>query len=212
MVHCNNCTSGQSTAWIGPAAGDPWACSAATCRSGEVFTKLYQKSLEGEGRLRRRAGVSLHGRREGYHPTWTRARPLVVRRAGTVHFSLARLHGQQRSMRKIATMRLGDGHPGRGAGEESCSMDATGGIFKTPGVAQRYLACRLQRLHHLHGRPPERRPLWHRPAGRLYGRAPLPPGGVACAQRVLCPTPRITTAQPDLAEVEGFARYLWPPF
>ena len=47
MVHCNNCTNDMN-AWVRPARRDRASCSARSVSTGELFTKLYQKSLEGE--------------------------------------------------------------------------------------------------------------------------------------------------------------------
>ena len=133
MVHCNNCTN-DSNAWIS-LLKEAAAVFGAEPATGELFTKLYKASLEGEpdcgGVLvcNYMAGESIMGLDRGV--------PMLLRRPNC-HFTLANL---MRAMlySSVATLSLGMEILNR----EKVVIDTIighGGLFKTPGVGQRYLA------------------------------------------------------------------------
>ena len=199
MVHCNNCTS-DINAWIG-LLRETLGLFGCDVSAGEVFTKLYQKSLEGEADC---GGVLVYNYMAGEGITHLDAgRPLVVRRPDS-RFSLANFM-RSSIYAEIATMRLGMDI----LAEEQVKIDSMtghGGIFKTPGVAQRYLAAACNASITCMETAGE---------GGPYGIALLAafmdehelPLEEFLRQRVFV-SAKITTAQPDPAEVEGFARYL----
>lgn len=199
MVHCNNCTS-DINAWIG-LLRETLGLFGCNVSAGEVFTKLYQKSLEGEADC---GGVLVYNYMAGEGITHLDAgRPLVVRKPDS-HFSLANFM-RSSIYAEIATMRLGMDI----LAEEHVKIDSMtghGGIFKTPGVAQRYLAAACNASITCMETAGE---------GGPYGIALLAafmdehelPLEEFLRQRVFVHA-KITTAQPDPAEVEGFARYL----
>ena len=199
MVHCNNCTS-DINAWIG-LLRETLGLFGCDVSAGEVFTKLYQKSLEGEADC---GGVLVYNYMAGEGITHLDAgRPLVVRRPDS-RFTLANFM-RSSVYAEIATMRLGMDI----LAEEQVKIDSMtghGGIFKTPGVAQRYLAAACNASITCMETAGE---------GGPYGIALLAafmdehqlPLEEFLRQRVFV-SAKITTAQPDPAEVEGFARYL----
>ncbi|MEI3141364.1 MAG: FGGY-family carbohydrate kinase [Lawsonibacter sp.] len=199
MVHCNNCTS-DINAWIG-LLRETLGLFGCNVSAGEVFTKLYQKSLEGEADC---GGVLVYNYMAGEGITHLDAgRSLVVRKPDS-HFSLANFM-RSSVYAEIATMRLGMDI----LAEEQVKIDSMtghGGIFKTPGVAQRYLAAACNASITCMETAGE---------GGPYGIALLAafmdehqlPLEEFLRQRVFVHA-KITTAQPDPAEVEGFARYL----
>lgn len=199
MVHCNNCTS-DINAWIG-LLRETLGLFGCDVSAGEVFTKLYQKSLEGEADC---GGVLVYNYMAGEGITHLDAgRPLVVRRPDS-RFTLANFM-RSSVYAEIATMRLGMDI----LAEEQVKIDSMtghGGIFKTPGVAQRYLAAACNASITCMETAGE---------GGPYGIALLAafmdehelPLEEFLRQRVFVHA-KITTAQPDPAEVEGFARYL----
>ncbi|MGN8552338.1 UNVERIFIED_CONTAM: FGGY-family carbohydrate kinase [Microbacterium sp. SLM126] len=133
MVHCNNGAS-ELAAWVGlfdrfaAIAGDRLA-------SDEVFEALFREALDGDpdagGLLayNHLAGEPIAGLSEG--------RPLFVRtpdsRFTLANFMRAQLYGV------FGTLALGM----RALGDEGVAIDrmfAHGGVFRTAGVAQRFLA------------------------------------------------------------------------
>lgn len=133
MVHCNNCTS-DSNAWAG-ILGEAAALFGAEPLVGELYYKLYKKSLEGDTDC---GGVLVCNYLSGEGVTHLDAgRPLVVRRPDS-RFSLANFF---RSMlySSMATLKIGMDLL---AGEKVTidSLSGHGGLFKTPVVGQKYLA------------------------------------------------------------------------
>ncbi|MDD4368776.1 MAG: FGGY-family carbohydrate kinase, partial [Oscillospiraceae bacterium] len=133
MVHCNNCTS-DLNAWadifaqLGELMGMPLDYD-------QLFPKLYRKSLEGApdaGGLmvcNFLSGEPVVGLAEG--------RPLVVRRPDS-QFNLANFMRAQ-LYSALASLVLGM----ETLQQETVKIDRLtghGGLFKTPGVGQRYLA------------------------------------------------------------------------
>ena len=133
MVHCNNCTS-DNNAWVdilGEAAGlfgvEPSA--------GELYTRLYEKSLEGDLDC---GGVLVCNYLAGEGVTHMNAgRPLVVRTPES-KFTLANFFRAQ-LYSTMATLKLGmDILVTEGVAIDS--LTGHGGLFKTPVVGQSYMA------------------------------------------------------------------------
>ncbi len=133
MVHCNNCT-GDSNAWISvlkEAAG----LFGAEPDDDTLYTRLYQKSLEGDADC---GGVLVCNYLAGEGITHLdQGRPLVVRNADSkftlANFLRATLYAT------MATLHLGM----EILAKENVAVDTLtghGGLFKTPGVAHRYMA------------------------------------------------------------------------
>ena len=133
MVHCNNCTN-DSNAWIAllREAAELFGAKVST---DKLYSGLYRKSLEGDSDC---GGVAVVNYLAGEGVThMDEGRPLVVRAPGA-RFTLANfLRAQLYS--SMATLKIGmDLLAG-----EKVAIDALtghGGLFKTPGVAQNYLA------------------------------------------------------------------------
>ena len=133
MVHCNNCTNDMN-AWAG-VLRETAELFGSPVDTGELFTKLYRKSLEGDVDC---GGVTVVNYLAGEGVTHLDAgRPLVARRPDS-RFTLANfLRAQLYST--MATLKIGMDLLAR----EHVAIDSLtghGGLFKTPVVGQRYLA------------------------------------------------------------------------
>ncbi len=133
MVHCNNCT-GDSNAWAS-VLKEAAALFGAEPTDGELYTKLYEKSLEGDPSC---DGILVCNYMAGEGIThFDKGRPLVVR-TPSAKFTLANL------LRAIlysamATLKLGMDI----LAQENVNIDSLtghGGLFKTPIVGQKYMA------------------------------------------------------------------------
>ena len=133
MVHCNNCTN-DSNAWFG-ILRETAELFGASPDTGTLFTKLYQKSLEGEADC---GGVLTYNYLAGEGVTHLdEGRPLVLRRPDS-RFTLANFLRSQ-PYATMATLKIGMDILAR----EDVRIDRLmghGGLFKTPVVGQRYLA------------------------------------------------------------------------
>jgi sugar (pentulose or hexulose) kinase len=133
MVHCNNCTN-DTNAWVS-VLGEAAALMGAQFSAGELFTRLYQKSLEGEADC---GGVLVCNYLAGEGVThMDTGRPLVARRADS-RFTLANFFKAQ-LYSTMATLHLGM----EILAKENVAIDSMtghGGLFKTPGVGQKYMA------------------------------------------------------------------------
>ncbi len=133
MVHCNNCTN-DSNAWVSMLK-EAAQLLGAEPSTGEVYTKLYEKSLEGDPDC---GGVLVCNYLAGEGVTHMDAgRPMVVRRPDS-RFTLANFF---RAMlySTMATLKIGMDI----LAEEHVAIDSLtghGGLFKTPVVGQRYMA------------------------------------------------------------------------
>ena len=133
MVHCNNCT-GDMNAWAG-IFRETAELFGANVTTGELFTKLYLKSLEGDADC---GDVTVFNYLAGEGVTHIdEGRPMVVRNAES-RFNLANFMRSQ-LYSSMATMKLGMEILEK---EEVLidSLTGHGGLFKTPGVGQRYMA------------------------------------------------------------------------
>ena len=133
MVHCNNCTSDMN-AWAELISESAYLFGKEVS-TGELFTKLYEKSLEGDADC---GGIMVYNYLSGEPVTGFReGRPMVVRGPES-SFTLANfLRAQLYST--MATLKIGmDILVG-----EHVAVDRLmghGGLFKTPIVGQKYLA------------------------------------------------------------------------
>lgn len=133
MVHCNNCTN-DSNAWISVLKEVAELFGSAP-NADELYTKLYQKSLDGDADC---GGILVCNYLAGEGVTHLdKGRPLVVRSAESkftlANFLKATLYST------MATLKLGMDI----LAKENVAIDTLnghGGLFKTPLVAQRYMA------------------------------------------------------------------------
>ena len=133
MVHCNNCTA-DSNAWV-ELLGETAALFGAQPTTGELYTKLYEKSLEGDPDC---GGVLVCNYLSGEGVTHLDAgRPMVVRKPES-QFNLANFF-RATLYSSMATLKIGmDILAHEGVGIDS--LTGHGGLFKTPVVGQKYLA------------------------------------------------------------------------
>ena len=137
MVHCSNCTSDMNR-WVA-VMQEAFGLFGATPTDGEVFTKLYQKALEGAPDC---GGVTVCNYLTGESvPHLDEGRPMVVR-STDADFTLANFMRAQ-LYSTMVTLSLGmklmvDEHI------RIDSLTGHGGLFKTPVVGQRLLAAALE--------------------------------------------------------------------
>ncbi len=133
MVHCNNCTSDMN-AWAG-ILRETAELFGGEVDTGTLYTKLYQKSLEGDPDC---GGIITYNYLAGEGVTHLDGgRPMVVRRPDS-HFTLANFLRSQ-LYATMATLKIGMDI----LAEEGVAIDSLtghGGLFKTPVVGQKYMA------------------------------------------------------------------------
>ena len=133
MVHCNNCTN-DINAWVGMLR-ETAELFGAKVNVGDLYTSLYKKSLEGAADC---DGVLVYNYMAGEGVTHLDSgRPLVMRRPDSA-FTLANFMRSQ-IYGTMATMCIGM----EILHKENVAIDSLtghGGLFKTPGVGQRYMA------------------------------------------------------------------------
>ena len=133
MVHCNNCTN-DSNAWVSVLKETAELFGAAPS-NGEVYTKLYEKSLEGAPDC---GGILVCNYMAGEGVTHLdEGRPLVVRKPDS-QFTLANFF-RATLYSTMATLKIGMDI----LAEEKVAIDSLtghGGLFKTPVVGQKYMA------------------------------------------------------------------------
>jgi sugar (pentulose or hexulose) kinase len=133
MVHCNNCTN-DSNAWVSvlkETANLFGACP----DNGEIYTKLYEKALEGDADC---GGVLVCNYVAGEGVTHLdEGRPLVLRRPDSkftlANFLRASLYAT------MSTLKIGMDI----LAKEQVAIDSLtghGGLFKTPVVGQKFMA------------------------------------------------------------------------
>ena len=133
MVHCNNCTNDMN-AWVS-VLKETAQLFGATPENGELYTKLYEKSLEGDPDC---GGVLVCNYLAGEGVThMDEGRPMVVRRPDS-KFTLANFLRSQ-LYATMSTLKIGMDIL---AGEKVAidSLTGHGGLFKTPVVGQKYMA------------------------------------------------------------------------
>ncbi len=133
MVHCNNCTN-DSNAWVS-VLKETAQLFGADPSNGDLYTKLYKKSLEGDPDC---GGILVCNYMAGEGVTHLdEGRPMVVRKPDS-KFTLANFFRAQ-LYSTMSTLKIGMDIL---AGEKVAidSLTGHGGLFKTPVVGQKYLA------------------------------------------------------------------------
>lgn len=201
MVHCNNCTS-DLNAWVSLLAESAALCGAEVDK-GTLFTKLFNASLRGAPDC---GGVTPVNYFSGESVThFDAGLPLLLRRPDA-DFTLANFM-RANIYSAFATLAMGL----EILKNEDVAVDTLlghGGLFKTPGVAQRYLAAAA-------GAPVTC--METAGEGGPYGMALLAAYRLHRAEgetladylktRVFAGA-RSTTLTPDAADVAGFASFL----
>ena len=137
MVHCNNCTS-DLNAWVN-LFGQVAALCGAKVSASELFPLLFNASLEGAPDCGDVVPVNYYSGEGVTH--FDAGHPMLLRTAGS-DFSLANLM-RANIYSAMATLKIGLDI----LQDEKVAVDRLlghGGLFKTPGVAQRYLAAAAQ--------------------------------------------------------------------
>ena len=133
MVHCNNCTN-DSNAWVSMFE-ETMQLFGSTPSKSELYTKLYEKSLEGDPDC---GGILVCNYMAGEGVThMDSGRPLIVRKEDS-KFSLANFF-RASLYSAVSTLKIGMDI----LAEEKIVIDSItghGGLFKTPLVGQKYLA------------------------------------------------------------------------
>ena len=133
MVHCNNCTN-DSNAWVS-VLKETANLFGAEPSNGEVYTKLYQKALEGDADC---GGVLVCNYMAGEGVTHLdEGRPMVVRKPHS-KFTLANFF-RATLYSTMSTLKIGMDI----LAEEKVAIDSLtghGGLFKTPVVGQKFMA------------------------------------------------------------------------
>ena len=133
MVHCNNCTN-DSNAWVSVLKETANLFGAAP-DNGEIYTKLYEKALEGDADC---GGVLVCNYMAGEGVTHLdEGRPMVVRKPDS-QFTLANFF-RASLYATMATLKIGMDI----LAEEQVAIDSLtghGGLFKTPVVGQKFMA------------------------------------------------------------------------
>ncbi len=133
MVHCNNCTN-DTNAWVN-VLGEAARLFGANPSAGELYTRLYEKSLEGEADC---GGVLVCNYLAGEGVTHMDAgRPLALR-TPEAKFTLANFFRAQ-LYATMSTLKIGMDI----LSSEHVAIDSLtghGGLFKTPVVGQSYMA------------------------------------------------------------------------
>ncbi|MBQ2888181.1 MAG: ATPase [Firmicutes bacterium] len=133
MVHCNNCTNDMN-AWV-KVLQELAQLFGAEPDTGELFTKLYNKSLEGDADC---GGMLVYNYLAGEGVTHLdEGCPMVIRKAES-RFNLANFLRAQ-LYATMATLKIGMDILAAD-GVQIDSLTGHGGLFKTPVVGQKYLA------------------------------------------------------------------------
>ena len=137
MVHCNNGAS-ELNAWVG-LFGEFASKLGATSDSNAVFETLFRSALEGEADC---GGLLSYNYLSGEHITGLHeGRPLFTRTPDS-QFTLANFM-RAHLFASLATLRIGMEVLLKTEGVQLDAMFAHGGLFRTKGVAQRFLAAAL---------------------------------------------------------------------
>ena len=137
MVHCNNCTS-DLNAWVN-LFGQVAALCGAKVPASQLFPLLFNASLEGAPDCGNVVPVNYYSGEGVTH--FDAGHPLLLRTAAS-DFSLPNLM-RAHIYSAMATLKIGLDI----LQDEKVAVDRLlghGGLFKTPGVAQRYLAAAAQ--------------------------------------------------------------------
>ena len=199
MVHCNNCTSDMN-AWAG-ILRETAELFGGEVDTGTLYTKLYQKSLEGDPDC---GGIITYNYLAGEGVTHLDGgRPMVVRRPDS-SFTLANFLRSQ-LYATMATLKIGMDI----LAEEGVAIDSLtghGGLFKTPVVGQKYMAAACGASVTCMETAGE---------GGPYGMALLAAymdrrdeSLEEFLSREVFASAKSVTLQPEQADVDGFNRYL----
>ncbi len=199
MVHCNNCTNDMN-AWVN-VLKETIELFGGSVSTGELYTKLYQKSLEGDANC---GDVLVYNYMAGEGVTHLDAgRPMVVRNPES-KFSLANFLRAQ-LYATMSTLAVGM----KILNEEEVAIDRLmghGGLFKTPVVGQKYMAAACNAPVTCMETAGE---------GGPYGMALLaayaidPKGTLEeFLEKEVFASCAASTIEPDAADVEGFRQYL----
>ena len=132
MVHCNNCTN-DSNAWVSVLSETAELFGAVAGKN--LYTKLYEKSLEGDPDC---GGVVVCNYMAGEGVThFDSGRPIVTR-TPDAKFTLANFF-RATLYSTMATLKMGMEILEK-ENVSICSLTGHGGLFKTPVVGQRYMA------------------------------------------------------------------------
>ena len=137
MVHCNNCTS-DINAWMG-VFSEIAKATGSSISTGDLFVTLFHKALEGDEDC---GGVITYNYFSGEHITNVEeGRPMVVRSTES-KFNLPNV---MRSMvySAMSTLKVGLDILLKEEGVKLDSILGHGGLFKTKGVAQSFLAAAI---------------------------------------------------------------------
>ena len=137
MAHCNNCTSDLNS-WVG-LFGEFCSLMGIEADRGELFSKLYNKALEGDPDCGGLVSYNYYG---GEPITkMEEGRPLFVRTPDTTvtlaNFMRSNLYSA------LAVLKTGMDLLLKNEGVKVDNMMGHGGLFKTKGVGQRFLAAAL---------------------------------------------------------------------
>lgn len=137
MAHCNNCTS-DLDAWV-RLLKESMAVMGAKPDTDTLYTTLFRASLEGAPDC---GGLVACNYLSGEHVThFTEGRPMFVRKPNA-EFSLANFM-RAHLYAAMATLKIGLDILINKEGVKVDRILGHGGLFKTPGVAQRYLAAAI---------------------------------------------------------------------
>ncbi|MBQ6315653.1 MAG: FGGY-family carbohydrate kinase [Mogibacterium sp.] len=134
MVHCNNCTS-DINAWVG-LLGEFAEMMGIDVNKGELFTKLFRKSLEGDPDC---GGLLSFNYFSGEGVTDLDAGRPVFARTPDASFTLANFM-RTHILSALATLKIGLDILTQTEGVEVDKLYGHGGFFKTPEVGQRMLS------------------------------------------------------------------------
>lgn len=136
MVHCNNCTNDMN-AWVS-VLGEVARLFGANPAEDQLYSKLYLKSLEGAADC---GGITVCNYMAGEGITHIDSGTPLVARSPEGEFNLANFFKAQ-IYSAMATIRLGMDILTREKVEIN-SLVGHGGLFKTKGVGQKYMAAAL---------------------------------------------------------------------
>ena len=138
MVHCNNCTS-DINAWVNLFVEYQQLLGVPVNR-GQAFEKLFNAALEGDADC---GGILSYNYISGEPVTgFAEGRPLLVRRASD-RFTLANLM-RSHLYASIAVLKFGNDILFKDEKVKVYRITGHGGLFKTKGVGQRFLAAALE--------------------------------------------------------------------
>ncbi|MDO4983571.1 MAG: FGGY-family carbohydrate kinase [Eubacteriales bacterium] len=137
MVHCNNCTS-DINAWVN-LFGEFAQLIGAPVSKGELFTKLFNKALEGDADC---GDLLSYNYFSGEGVTDIDEGRLIFARKPDSAFTLANFM-RTHLVSALATLKLGMDILSKVENVPCDKMTGHGGYFKTPGVGQRILSAAI---------------------------------------------------------------------